>query len=107
MSMGMVTCLPCQIWCFVIIDGLPEPDSEDADSEGAGIEYGGIFLENGTYAVVEFAKWDPNPDEVSMSDLFIPMNKVVGRDGKRRFYLADVDSIVSPMCVVPDIGLRH
>lgn len=98
--------LPCQIWCFVIIDGLPEPDSEDADSEGAGIEYGGIFLENGTYAVVEFAKWDPNPDEVSMSDLFIPMNKVVGRDGKRRFYLADVDSIVSPMCVVPDIGCK-
>ena len=47
------------------------------------------------------------------SDLFIPYRKEAeatdtsGTITKRRFYLADVDAIVSPVCVVPDIGTKE
>jgi hypothetical protein len=99
--------LPCQIWCFVTVQGLPDSDSEDTHDDAPRVEHGGIFVENGTYAVVEAGKWDPNEDEITMSDLFLPFFKVRrGANKKRVFYLADVDSIVAPMCVVPDIGCQ-
>lgn len=92
--------LPCQIWCFVTLNGL-----DDALDGALGRKYGGIYLEDGTYAVVETGRWDDDEDEICMSDLFQPFFKVLGSgDKKRRFYLADVDAIVAPMCVVPDIG---
>ena len=97
--------LPCQIWCFVIIEGLSEPDDSDSDTEALRIKYGGIWLENQVFAVVESAGWDPDHREITMSDLFHPILKDIGRS-KRRFYLANVDAIVSPMCVVPDIGCK-
>ena len=98
--------LPCQIWCFVKLEGLPE-DSEgsDEDAPGTGYKYGGIYLENGTYAVVECGHWDEEQDEVAMSDLFVPFFKDK-RGKKRKFYLADVEAIERQMCVVPDIGCQ-
>ena len=99
--------LPGHIQCFVTLDGL------DVDPEGPGIKHGGVYLANETYAVVESAKWVTKEDEVTMSDLFVPLQKEVKRvdstTGKvleRKFYLADVDAIVSPLCVVPDIGAK-
>ena len=51
--------LPCQIWCFIKLEGLPKPVSDDSDHDDIPrIKYGGIYLENGTYAVVECGQWD-------------------------------------------------
>ena len=95
--------LPCQIWCFVMVEGLNEK-LEDGEQ---GPKCGGIHLEDGTYAVVETGKWDADLHEITMSDLFQPFFKVLGNGPKkRRFWLADVDAIVDPMCVVPDIGCK-
>ena len=90
--------LPCLIWCFVTLEGLDE--KLDGDQ---GPKYGSINLQDDTYAVVEYGKWDVDKAEICMSDLFVPFHKVLGHK-KRRFYLAPVDAIVAPMCVIPDIG---
>ena len=94
--------LPGQIWCFVTLDGVPE---------GSTLKYGGVFLENVTYAVVESANWSTSEQELAMSDIFKPLKKVVkkvdketGKVLERKFYLADVDAIAAPMCVIPDFG---
>lgn len=94
--------LPAQIWCFVVLDGLPE---------GCDEKHGGVVLENATYAVVESAHWGTNQKEVAMSDIFIPLKKHVkkldpatGKVSERKFYLADVEAISDPMCVIPDFG---
>ena len=93
--------MPGQIWCFVTLNGL---EAED-------IIFEGNYLENGTYAVIEHGKWDANEEEVTMSDLFRPIQKEgvrfvkgTGKVKKRKFWLADVSSIAYPICVVPDIG---
>ena len=99
--------LPGHIQCFVQLDGV------DDDLDAGRTKFGGIYLENGTYAVIESAKWVTDEKEVTMSDLFVPLQKVVrrvdtrtGRVLERRFFLADVDAIVSPLCVVPNIGAK-
>ena len=96
--------LPGQIWCFVVLEGLP--------SGRSSIEFGGVQIENGVYAVTEMATYDdPNVMEENLqSDLFVPLKKDVkgvdldGNITGRKFYLADVSSIVGPCAVVPDIG---
>ena len=96
--------LPGQIWCFVVLEGLP--------SGRSNIEFGGVKIENGAYAVTEMATYDdPNAVEENLqSDLFVPLKKDAkgvdpeGNLAGRKFYLADVSSIVGPCAVVPDIG---
>ena len=74
------------------------------------LEYGGIVLGNGIYAVVEVAEYDEDADEARQSDLFAPLLLEVqgldadGRVTGRKFYLADTDSFAAPCCVVPNIG---
>ena len=99
--------LPGEIWCFVVIDDLPAVDEEGGNS----LEFGGIMLENGTYAVVESSFYSTDIHQVSLSDIFVPfrkevakINKASGSVVKRRYFLADVDAIVAPLCVVPDVG---
>ena len=47
---------------------------------------------------------------ISMSEIFVPIRKEVLREDNEngvtrlKFYLAYTDSIVEPLCVVPDIG---
>jgi hypothetical protein len=101
---GLDEDLPAQIWCFVTLSGIPHDRDE---------EYGGVQLENLTYAVVEAATWDEDEEQIKMSDIFTPLIKEVakfdrrtGKVLKRRFYLADVDAIAAPMNVVPDIGAK-
>ena len=97
----MVDFLLKYIWCFVVLDGIPE---------GESIEHGGITLENGTFAVVESSTWVEDQEEVLLSDLFVPLFKEYeavnegGKITKRRFYLADTESIMSPLFVVADVG---
>ena len=96
--------LPAQIWCFVTLDGIPLDHVE---------EYGGVPLENTTYAVVESGQWEADENQVTMSDIFVPIikevekfDKTTGAIKERRFYLADVEAITSPICVIPDIGAK-
>ena len=93
--------LPSHIHCFV--------DLEDFPKTGLKIDFGGIRLSAGTYAVVESAQYEEDEDGVFKSDLFLPILKDVEsfKDGgvdKRIFYLANVDAITDTASVVPDIG---
>ena len=97
--------LPCEIWCFVVLDGLPDEDDQDPP-----LNFGGIDLKNGTYALVEASTWSTNERDIGYSDIFVPFKKDVAaldKDGVvtgRRLFLADVEAFVSPLCVIPDIG---
>ena len=103
--------LPGQIWCFVVIDFDPKI-TDDAGNE-MSIHHGGIEVEKGCYAVVENATYDERDQEKAKSDLFIPIKKEVIRNNrlpsgwKRKFYLADVESITCPLAVVPNVGANR
>lgn len=94
--------LPSHIWCFVSLNNMPIGKEK--------LEYGGITLQNGVYAVVEVANYVTDYEETTASDLFTPLHldvKGLDRDGEvtgRRFYLANTDAFVEPCCVIPDIG---
>ena len=76
------------------------------------LHYGGIDLEDGSYAVVQVGQYDPIGDGDNLnSDLFTPLTLEVAQldaQGKevteRRFYLAPVSAFVDPCIVVPDMG---
>ena len=92
--------LPCHIWCFVTLNQMPIGTQK--------LQFGGIDLKDGVFAVVESSTYDA--DIARASDLFTPLTlDVHGIDGEghvtgRQFYLADVESIVGPCIVVPDVG---
>ncbi len=95
------------MWCFIVIP----------DMKGRRVEYGGIRLEQGTFAVVECGKVLKQEEDVVKLDIITPLEKEVVTDDagailfdddggvlRKIFYLADTDAIVAPCCVVPDIG---
>jgi hypothetical protein len=92
--------LPCHLHAFVKLDNMPTGSNK--------LEYGGIVLKDGVYAVVEEAKLDN--DELGKSDLFVPFLKTVkgideeGQVTGRSFFLADTEAIVKPCAMIPDIG---
>ena len=94
--------LPSHIWCFIELRNMPKGNQK--------LEYGGITLQDGVYAVVEVAEYVEDEDAAAQSDLFIPLNlevKAIDEDGDvegRQFYLANTEAFVGPCCVVPDIG---
>jgi hypothetical protein len=93
---------PAQIWCFVVLENLPEPKRNQLYS------YGSCELTNGVYAVVECASYRTPANNEPRSLIFIPLAKemrAVGAGGvkKRKFYLVDTDAIVDTCYVVPDI----
>jgi hypothetical protein len=93
--------LPCEIWCFI--------DLREALDDGVSLEISGCIIQRGVYALVESSRYVEDPVQVAMSDLFIPIEKEVegfDLDGgvERRFYLADVEAIVDPVAVVPNVG---
>ena len=77
------------------------------------LEYGGISLADGVYAVVEVANYVEDLDAATSSDLFIPLElDVDGLDANgevtgRQFYLANTSAFVAPCCVIPDIGGKN
>ena len=96
---------PGHIWCFVIVDSV-----QDSAGEDDCVHHGDIKVVNGTYAVIECAYPDQRRSEQIKSDLFLPMVKDVAQtdDGdrpwRRKFALADVDAIMQPLMVIPNIG---
>ena len=92
---------PCQIWCFIVLDGMPLGRNR--------IHYGGISLENGVFAVVETASLEDNEAEIGKSDLMTPVKKEVDLDEgglvqNRTFYLANTEAFEDPCCVIPNLG---
>ena len=92
--------LPCHIWCFVGLSGMPIGRDR--------LQFGGIWLENGVYAVVEVAYYNLDEEEATRSDLFTPLLLDLEMDAEdvvgRNFYLANTEAFVGPCCVVPNIG---
>ena len=99
--------LPAHIWCFVNLTSF--------DSGTETIEFGGIDLKSGVYAVVECGNYVEDPDIVGASQLFIPVTlevkKIHPRDPEtkkvpidRRFYLADCEAFHGVCSVIPDLG---
>ena len=92
--------LPSHIWCFVTLKNMPTGRET--------LQYGGIKLTDGVYAVVETANYAKNQD--GATDLFTPLEldvEGIDADGVvtgRRFYLANTEAFVGTCCVVPDIG---
>ena len=103
--------LPGQIWCFVVIDF--DPYITDDEGNDVIVYHGGIRVAKGCYAVVESAAYDDRNNEKAKSDLFIPIRKEIIHCRKspggwrRKFYLADVESITCPLAVVPNVGVNR
>ena len=62
----------------------------------------------GYYAIVQYAEWIEDDAEKSMSELFIPIEKQVAgitldQVSHLDFYLANVDTFVEEIAVIPDI----
>ena len=94
--------LPSHISCFVVVG---------SEVPGKSVEYGGIKVKPGTYAVVETAAFEDADQDARTSDLFRALRKdIEGLHDKkktyeqRQYYLADTEAIVEPCCVIPDIG---
>ena len=96
--------LPGEIWCFV--------DFSDV-AGNFNFEIADCKIQNGIYAVIESTTYEPPPKknepryDVRASDLFSAIIKDTNANGSRKFYLADVESIVATCCVVPDIGSKN
>ena len=96
--------LACEIYCFIDLRRAPTNFQCVVD---------GCTIEHAVYAVVESSRWELNEDNEpnTSSELFKPLKKDIELDDdgqtikKRIFYLAEVDSIVAPLCVIPDIGM--
>lgn len=71
-----------------------------------------MYLADGIYAIVESSMYSNDEEDLKHSDMFRPLIKEVAEvddDGHVKewlFYLADVEAIEGPCCVVPDIGGR-
>ena len=113
--------LPGEIWCFVDLSDAPGNFNE---------RFADCQLQRAIYAVVESSYCCPNvvldkhgnevkdemtqePVPMNNSNMFAPIIKEgvtfdhQGRVAQRRFYLADVESIVAPTVVMPDIGNKN
>ena len=91
---------PNKIWGFVDLSSLPA---------SAIVKYNELLLEPGIYAIVEDATISTDEELISMSEIFVPITKEVGGITQNRvshlsFYLADVEGIVKPVAVIPDLG---
>ena len=90
--------LPGHIACFIDLNGL----------QGQVRLRDGIRVYSGIFAVVESANYVQDAEENDLSELFLPISKDHENDShgnwKSVYYLADVESIVDPCLVVPDIG---
>jgi hypothetical protein len=96
--------LPAEIWCFIDFTTL---------ADNVSVKYGDVTVKKGVYAVVEsseYVKEDRDGVQVQVgSDLLRVIRKEIAWKNERgemsrKFYLADVEAFVDPICVVPDIG---
>jgi hypothetical protein len=92
--------LPGKIWGFLDLQKLPARNS---------IQYGGIKIDPGIYAVIETANVSNDGEELDQSEIFVPINKELDANANDsepnlRFYLANVEAFVKPIAVIPDLG---
>ena len=89
--------LPCKCWGFVDFSDLPVPKER--------IEWGGLdCIAPGVHAIVESANVVDDDHELVhrlKTDCIADNN---GRVHNLNFYLADVEAIIGPAMVVPDVG---
>lgn len=94
--------VPCHLWCFVVLEGLPKARNAPV--------FGDLKLNvDGVYAVVECSEVEASKEEVGRSTILLPIRKTVDLDDdgmvtKRHFFLADVNAFIEPCSVVADIG---
>ena len=94
--------LPNKLYGFVDLRQLPD---------GTGLQYAEILLQPTIYAVVEIGFFIEDEEKKSLSEIFVPITKQVDEHtgdtvGPMTFYLADVETILKPIAVVPDLGGR-
>ena len=92
--------LPNKLWGFVDLSALPD---------SCRVTYGGVRLYSGNFAIVENASFLEDEMEVELSEIFVPIEKHLAvstenTSARLQLYLADVEAIVEPIAVVPDIG---
>lgn len=91
--------VPNKIWGFVDLSQMQEK---------CRVNYGGIRLYPGTFAVVETSSYVENEMEQELSEIFVPIVKNFteneNADRTMQFYLADVEAISDTCAVIPDIG---
>ena len=95
---------PAHIWCFVELENMPRGRER--------IEFGGVDLADGVYAVVESASYDnvEEDGDQKISDLFVPVTlevEGIDEDGDvtgRVFYLAEVEAFCGSCILIPDVG---
>jgi len=95
--------LPAQIWCFVDLNGIPEPTGNRK------LVHGNCDLSPGVFAVVECASYRVSRNHEPKSRLFRPLVKEMRNTGDgslraRKFYLVDTKAIADPCFVIPDVG---
>ena len=92
--------LPCHIWGFVNLTSLPKD---------IAINYKSNTVERGIFAIVEIARPVVEEDEVQLSEIFSLYTKEIGGIihecvSKMSYYLADVEAIIGPVIMIPDIN---
>ena len=94
--------LPGKIWGFIDLTRL---------SALVNVPFGGLpSILPAVYAIFETSSYIEDEDLRSMSKIFVPIRKEVLRQDdengvtRLKFYLADTEAFVEPLCVVPDIG---
>ena len=93
--------LPCHLMGFVDLSDLPQDFAKN---------YANLApLMLGIYAIAQCAEYIEDEARQAVSEIFIPIRKVVGgftqnRVGKLELYLVDVESFVAPLAVIPDLG---
>ena len=84
----------CQIWCFLDLSDIPESD----------------LFDPGIYCIVENSEESKEEEDRELSRLLKPHKKEVESinpetgEVTRKFYLTPVDSILSPITFIPDLG---
>lgn len=94
---------PAQIWCFVDLNDIVDPDDDEP------WVHGNCQLHKGVFAVVECATYRKRRNNELTSHFFEPLVKEMRNTGaglqpSRKFYLVDTEAIADPCFVIPDVG---
>jgi hypothetical protein len=88
---------PCKCWGFIDLSDLPVPRER--------INYGGLRdITPGVYAIVECAEVVDNVHELVYRIETECLTNNKGEVQNLKYYLADVEAIIAPAMVVPDVG---
>jgi len=88
---------PCKCWGFIDLSDLPVPVER--------INYGGLRdITPGVYAIVESAEVVENTHELVYRIETECLTNNNGEVQNLKYYLADVEAIIAPAMVVPDVG---